>query len=198
MGLMSAKCIPGQAREYVLQGPLPDLADAFRSQFVLGPQLLDVSLKFQQAGDGFDLVPELIALLPHEVLNLLGVDFIQVEAPGSTAEFMLQLLQPFQFLQGRRVRGGHGFLELLFEAPDLLQKIMNPLYSLAIIVGLDTLLFQKVESFADVILPEEHIGELFENVLRIGPLDGWERFFPPIIAITDHDHVPERQKIFMV
>jgi hypothetical protein len=75
---------------------------------------------------------------------------------------------------------------------------MNSLHPLAIVIGLHSLLFQEVEGFADVILPEEHIGELFEDILRIRPLGRGKRFLPPKIAITDHDQVPERQSIFMI
>jgi hypothetical protein len=75
---------------------------------------------------------------------------------------------------------------------------MNPLHSLAIVTGFHSLLLQEVEGFADVILPEEHIGELFEDIFRIRSLGRGKRFFSPKIAITDHFKVPERQKIFMV
>ena len=185
-GLVVPQGVPGEGGEDILQRPLPDLPHALGGQLVFGPQLLDVTLDFQKAGDRFDLVPELIALLPQEFLNLLGVDLLQVQPPGSPPQFMLQLFQALQFLEERRVgRGRHGFLELLLEAAHLLQKLLDPLKPLGLLGLLDPLLLQQVEGFADVVFPQHEVGELIEDLLGVSTL-GRNRVLTPIITVPDH------------
>ena len=62
---MAAQGIPLQGVENIPQRSLPDLAHPFGGEHILGPQLLDVAIDLQEAGNGLEVIPELVTRFPQ-------------------------------------------------------------------------------------------------------------------------------------
>lgn len=81
-------------------------------------------------------------------------------------------------------------LELLLQAAHLFQKIMDSLEPRGFIMRFQALLFQKVERFADVILSEKKIGELFEDFFGIR---SFRRDWFPAVKVTIAYHMNNKK-----
>jgi phosphosulfolactate phosphohydrolase-like enzyme len=62
---------------------------------------------------------------------------------------------------------------------------VNPLKGLGAILSLDSLLFQEIEGFVDVVLMEEKVREAVEDFICSGSIHG-SRIFSGKITISDH------------